>query len=173
MIWKLFDARRPTARSRLALRPTWLLFFLFFILSQPSIGQDLAYSYTKTDTIRAIQRLFDYKRTGGRITTAIGVPITILGAGTGVVVGVLSSLVTLGRTENSIIPTALLYSSVGLTPTGIGISRLIRYGRRREDLIIDAYESGVPLPGFVRRKLRNRHFDFMAGAASSPPISGR
>ncbi|WP_461137698.1 hypothetical protein [Spirosoma pomorum] len=173
MIWKLVDARRFIARSRLALLPTWFLFFLFLVLAHPSTGQVPAYSFTKTDTIRAIQRLFDYKRTGGRIYTAIGVPAAIGGAAAGFVGSALMVAITLGKNKNSILPITLLGGAIGLTPTGVGIGRLIRYSRRREDVLIDAYESGVPLPGFVRRKLRDRYFEFTAGAASSPPVSGR
>jgi hypothetical protein len=154
-------------------RAKWLLIVLYIGLAYPSPGQTSTYSYTRADTIRAIQRLFDQKRMGGQITTAVGVPITILGAGTGILVSTLSALFSLGKTKNSILPTALLYSSFGLAPTGIGIGRLLRYSRQREELLIDTYESGVPLPAFVRRELRPRHFEFIAGAASSPPISGR
>jgi hypothetical protein len=142
----------------LAPRATWFLLLLFIARSHPSIGQPLPYSYTKMDTIRAVQRLFDQKRMGGRIATAVGIPVALVGGVVGLFGSTFSALITLGQTKNSILSTTLLGSSVGLAPTGIGIGRLIRYSRRREDILLDAYESGDPLPAFIRRKLRPGYF---------------
>lgn len=172
MIWKLTSVRLFIARSTQVFRPTWLPFILFIVLSEPSIGQAIPYSYTKKDTIQAIQRLFDNKRAGGRVTTAVGGSLAVIGAGAGLFVGGAVALISLGQ-KNEILPITLASSAPGLLPTGFGIARLIRYSRRREDVLIDAYESGAPLPGFVRRKLRGRYIQLPAGAASSAPASGR
>jgi hypothetical protein len=135
-----------------------ILAVLFIGLSNRSPGQILPYPYTKTDTIRAVQRLFDYKRTGGRITTKVGGSLALIGAGAGLFAGGAVALINLGKTKNEILPITLAGSVPGFIPTGFGITRLIRYNRRREDRLLDAYESGAPLPGFARRKLRSRYF---------------
>jgi hypothetical protein len=84
--------------------------------------------------------------------------VALVGGVVGLFGSTFSALITLGQTKNSILSTTLLGSSVGLAPTGIGIGRLIRYSRRREDILLDAYESGDPLPAFIRRKLRPGYF---------------
>jgi hypothetical protein len=168
MFQKLVELRFLLPQTTPIWRAKWFWVLLLFGFSYSSPGQIPAYAYTRTDTIRAIQFLFDQKRTGGQITTAVGVPIAIGGAVGGFLSSTLSSLVTLGKTKKSILPITILSGSIGLTPTVLGIDRLIRYSRRREDALIDAYESGAPLSAFVRRELKPRHFEFTIKTPVNP-----
>ncbi|MDB5236372.1 MAG: hypothetical protein JWR44_3365 [Hymenobacter sp.] len=47
---------------------------------------------------------------------------------------------------------------VALLPAAIGVRQLKRYSEGRENLIVQEYEHGWPMPADVRKRLRRKHF---------------
>lgn len=121
--------------------------------AQPEISPRL---YSRQDTVRAVLRLFDAKRTGGKAYTSLGITTTLAGALAGFVGGLLTSAIT--HDKDIVFRATLTGSSIGLLATGIGITKQIRFGQHREMVILDAFESGNPLPKGILRKLKARYF---------------
>ncbi|AUD02808.1 hypothetical protein CWM47_13785 [Spirosoma pollinicola] len=113
------------------------------------------------DTVRAIHHLFSTKRGGGTIFLGI----ISIGLGLGIAAGVraLSNDVTNAYTTTILksstqahakSPSFLTYSLPGLIITGIGFAKSARFSKEAENLLIEAYENGIPLPIEIKQKLQ-------------------
>ncbi|MBD2715964.1 hypothetical protein KBK19_13055 [Microvirga sp. STR05] len=100
------------------------------------------------DSSQAVRNLFQQRRTGGGIFTAIGI------GATGAIARGLSSGDSGGNAGGAVVSIAAL----GGVPAGIGISKLVRFSKTREEEIIAAHQQGKPVPNYVRRRLKAKHF---------------
>lgn len=101
---------------------------------------------TRQDTAYAVQELFAARRTGG----------TVLTIGGGIFTGLFaSSLATADKvgTGDALAGGGCIVG-LGLLPATIGISKLTRFSRAREQEVISAYAAGQKLPRQYARRLR-------------------
>lgn len=115
-------------------------------------------NYSQVDTLRAVKRLFAAKRTGSKIYLGVGLPLTLIGATTALLVATLTSTIKAGEGREKIVPVVIASGSVGLLPSGLGLIRGIRFSRRKEQAILRAYQENKSLPGRVRRHLKPKFF---------------
>ncbi|NVO31345.1 hypothetical protein [Hymenobacter lapidiphilus] len=101
-----------------------------------------------TDSVQAVRNLFKQRRTGGAVFTALGI-----GAAGAIVRGASSG--DSGGNAGGAIVSAL---ALGGIPIGIGIGKLVRFSKTREDEIVAAYNASKPIPRDIRRRLKARHF---------------
>jgi hypothetical protein len=146
-----------------------LCLFIFIIVSvfaqvapaQTRLGSqallpDSAYAGSKSDSVLAIHRLFQSRRTSGKTLTISALPIA-LGA------TALGSLIIVGnalrvKPKPFVEEIGSFVALAGLLPGIIGIPRLIRFRKTREKAIVSAYEQGNLLPVYVKRKLKPKYF---------------
>ncbi|GAB3865578.1 hypothetical protein GCM10028824_04560 [Hymenobacter segetis] len=55
----------------------------------------------------------------------------------------------------------VLLGLLGAVPTALGTRQYFRYSQEREGGVVRQYEQGWPLPSYVRRRLRPKHFKAM------------
>ncbi|MFD2574088.1 hypothetical protein ACFSUS_25860 [Spirosoma soli] len=115
-------------------------------------------SYSQQDTVRAIEHLFAARRTGGKIYLGVGLPLTLIGAGTALVGTTLAATVKGGEGKENIIPVTLVSAGIGLVPGSIGLVRAMRFSRSRESTILTTYQEGEALPRSIQRKLKPKFF---------------
>jgi hypothetical protein len=94
-----------------------------------------------TDSAQAVRTLFRKRRNGGTVYTSIGSLVLLR--------GVLFS----GSADE------LVASGVIAAPfIAVGISKLSRFGNKKEEQYIKQYQQGKPLPRFIRRRLQPDFF---------------
>jgi len=101
---------------------------------------------TRQDTAYAVQELFAARRTGGTVLTIGG------GIFTGLFVSSLATIDKVG-TGDALAGGGCIVG-LGLLPASIGISKLARFSRAREQQVISAYATGEKLPRQYARRLR-------------------
>ncbi|GAB2956690.1 hypothetical protein GCM10027048_23560 [Hymenobacter coalescens] len=94
------------------------------------------------DTVQAVHALFRKRRNGGTVYTSLGGLVLLR--------GVLSGPYAAGLGVSAAVSAPFL---------AIGISKLVRFGTKREDVVIKQYQKGQPLPAAIRRRLRAEHFE--------------
>ena len=117
----------------------------------PAATQSAAAAVASTmtpDSVSAVRKLFQQRRTGGGVLSAIGI------GATGAIARGLSSGDAGGNAGGAILSVAV----IGGIPAGVGISKLVRFSKPREEAIVAAYQQGKPLPSYVRRRLKPTHF---------------
>jgi hypothetical protein len=117
----------------------------------PAATQSAAAAVASTaapDSALAVGNLFRQRRTGGWIWTAIGGISTIRTA-------VASSHPDVGGNAGGKV---LGVVALGGIPVGVGISKLARFSYAREEEILKNYQEGKPLPRYIRRRLKPKHF---------------
>ncbi|RPD47131.1 hypothetical protein DNI29_13365 [Hymenobacter sediminis] len=104
------------------------------------------------DTVQAMQRMFHKHRTGGWIWTAVGsvfaVRIASVAAGSSATDGFAS---TAGGTVVGV-------GLFGGVPAGIGIGKLTRFSKAKEQQTIELYQKSGILPPYVRKRLKPKYF---------------
>jgi|GEM_PF-6742951 len=108
----------------------------------------VAVASTAADSVSAVRKLFQQRRTGGGVLSAIGI------GATGAIARGLSSGDASGNAGGAVISIAV----IGGIPAVVGISKLIRFSKPREETIVAAYQQGKPLPSYIRRRLKPSHF---------------
>ena len=137
-----------------------LIVFTVPLLSLHALGQQSAATQTPSvlptishaDTTRAIHALFSKHRTGGWIWTAIGSAFAIR------IVSVASNAgATQGFTGS---PTGKVvgFGLFGGLPTAIGIGKLVRFSKTKEDETVALHEKSNILPPYVKRRLNIHYF---------------
>ncbi len=120
----------------------------FLTLALPAFAQQPVPGITlsRADSAQAVHRLFSKHRTGGIIWTIIGATATgrVIGAAAG-------SPGNAGGTATGIVV-------FGGVPAGIGVGKLVRFSRSREDAAISALEAGKGLPHYVQRRLKKAKY---------------
>jgi hypothetical protein len=115
-------------------------------------------TYSQSDTVRAIEHLFAAKRTGSKIYLGVGLPLTLIGAGTAFLVTTLATTIKAGEGKEKAVPIIVASGGIGLVPSSIGFARFIRFSRSRERAIIAAYQNHTSLPKWVQRRLKPKFF---------------
>lgn len=129
-----------------------LVAFLLFGLSCKVSAQIVATPtpVSKQDTTQAVHTLFQKHRTGGWIWTAIGgafaVRIISATASSDSDVG--------GNTGGTVVGVAVL----GGVPAGIGIGKLTRFSKAKEEQTVQLYEKSAILPPYVQKRLKRKYF---------------
>ena len=100
------------------------------------------------DSSQAVRSLFQQRRTGGGIFTAVGI------GATGAIVRGASSGDSGGNAGGAVVSALVL----GGLPAGIGVGKLVRFSKTREEEIVAAYAAGKPIPAAIRRRLKSKHF---------------
>ena len=103
-----------------------------------SVAAPAAYS---PDSLQAVQRLFKSRRTGS----------SILGFPGGYMFGY--GLVTTLRGVDG----AATTMAIGTVLSGISIIKGARFSKLKEAEIIRSYQSGKPLPAYVRNRIKSKH----------------
>ncbi|RTQ53378.1 hypothetical protein EJV47_01150 [Hymenobacter gummosus] len=106
--------------------------------------------YSVEDTIRAIRHLFGQRSKGARGYTAAGSATLTEAALT-------TALRPAGTAPGQRIDDNQDYLAGGLM-LGYGLARGRRFGPQQREQLIAAYTQGEPLPPYVRRRLKPRHF---------------
>lgn len=106
-----------------------------------------AVSPLRGDTAVAVQRLFSGHRTGGYVWAAIGAAFTgrVLGA-------------SIGEGFSNAGGTVVGIAVFGGVPGGIGISKLSRFSKAREEAALADFRQYHRLPPYVQRRLKARYF---------------
>lgn len=108
---------------------------------------------TKADTAQAVRVLFAKRRTGGWVWTAIGSAFALRVAT--VAANSSSSGSFSSTTGGTIVGVGLL----GGVPAGIGISKLTRFSKAKEDAVLTVYSQSKTLPPYVSRRLKSKYFE--------------
>ncbi|GAA4371800.1 hypothetical protein [Hymenobacter koreensis] len=93
------------------------------------------------DSIDAVRNLFRKRRNGGTAFTAVGSLVLLR--------GVLTDNEDTGIGPSAVVAAPLL---------AVGLSKLVRFGSKKEEAYIKAYQQGRPLPKAVRRRLQPDYF---------------
>ncbi|WP_461129848.1 hypothetical protein [Spirosoma aerophilum] len=116
----------------------------------------------KRDTTRGIHHLFRARRIGGVVN--IGLGLYALSAGIRLTdAGVIGGSANNGTysfnspSRSPSFPTYVLSSLPGSLIVSVGISKLIRFEKKKEIDLLAAYERGTPLPAEIQRRLNGRH----------------
>ncbi|WP_020596273.1 hypothetical protein [Spirosoma panaciterrae] len=88
---------------------------------------------SRQDTSLAVQQLFANKRSSGKTYTMVG------GCN---LIGFIA------------LPAGAPAGVVGLLSIGVGVIKKARFGHRREERLLKAYQAGVPLPKRIQRRLK-------------------
>jgi hypothetical protein len=102
--------------------------------------------YTSADTIQAITKLFARRRTGA----AVG--LTISG------ISFLFLLPITTSKSSDVFESAKAITILGVLPATLSSSKLIRFSKKREATIIQSYQSGKPIPSYIKQRLIKRYF---------------
>ncbi|MBC6606868.1 hypothetical protein H8B13_08560 [Hymenobacter sp. BT188] len=109
-------------------------------------------SPSQADTVRAVRHLFQRHRTGGWIWTGIGgafaLRIVSVAASSGATDGFSSS------PSGTLVGVAVL----GGIPGAVGVGKLTRFSKAKEEQTISLYEQSNTLPPYVRKRLKRKHF---------------
>ncbi|MGY2134157.1 hypothetical protein ACW9KT_18135 [Hymenobacter sp. HD11105] len=95
--------------------------------------------------------MFQKHRTGGWIWTAVGGAFALR------IVSVAASSSTdgfTGTTGGTVVGVGLL----GGVPAGIGIGKLTRFSKAKEDQTVQLYERSAILPPYVKKRLKRKYF---------------
>ncbi|QDK81780.1 hypothetical protein EXU85_25485 [Spirosoma sp. KCTC 42546] len=93
-----------------------------------------AKTYSRQDTLVAVQHLFADKRSSGKIYTMVG--------GCYVLGGLFAPPIWV----------------VGAIPTGFGLIRQTWFRRNREEALLQDYQAGIALPKRIQRRLKVAYF---------------
>ena len=114
--------------------------------SQPENAAITPQHFPSTDTIRAITKLFARRRTGATV---------------GLTISAVSFFFLLPITtakSSDVFESAKAITILGILPATLSSSKLIRFSKKREAVIIEAYRAGQPLPAYIQRRLISRYF---------------
>jgi len=137
-----------------------LTIFIVPLLSLYALGQQPVAAQTSSavptishaDTTQAVHTLFNKHRTGGWIWTAIGSAFALR------VVSVASNA---GATQGFTGTPAGTVVGVGIfggLPVAIGIGKLVRFSKTKEEQTVALYEKSNILPPYVKWRLKPRYF---------------
>ncbi|GGF17200.1 hypothetical protein [Hymenobacter cavernae] len=107
---------------------------------------------TPADTVNAVQRLFQKHRTGGWVWTTIGAAFAVRIAS---VAAASSATDGFASTTGGTIVGVGVFGGV---PAGIGISKLTRFSKSKEEQVVALYNQSGILPPYVRKRLKTKHF---------------
>lgn len=113
---------------------------------------------SRSDSVLAVQRLFQRRRKSGKILTIGAVPVALGAAFAGGMISVYNEYYRAGPPSPFVSGIAGGVILSGLLPGIIGIPQLIRFRKTREKAIVSAYEQGSLLPAYVRRRLKPKYF---------------
>ncbi|MBC6612486.1 hypothetical protein H8B15_16300 [Hymenobacter sp. BT507] len=108
-------------------------------------------SFSRSDTVRAVQRVFSSHRTGGWIWTAVGGLFAVRIAS---VAATSSSDAWAGSTGGTVVGIAVL----GGVPAGIGVGKLTRFSQQKEEQTVVLYQQSGILPPYIRKRLKPKFF---------------
>ncbi|UOR04163.1 hypothetical protein MUN82_14560 [Hymenobacter aerilatus] len=108
-------------------------------------------TFSHSDTIRAVQRVFSKHQTGGWIWAAAG---AILAGRVASVATNNNSAAFSSSTGGTIIGAAIL----GGIPVSIGVGKLTRFSYAKEEQVVALYEKSGILPPYVKKRLKSKHF---------------
>lgn len=104
---------------------------------------------TKADTVQAVRTLFSKRRTGGWVWTTIGAVAAVR------IATASASGDTGGNASGAVIGATV----VGGIPAGIGIGKLTRFSKAKEDAVLTVYSQSKTLPPYVSRRLKRKYFE--------------
>jgi hypothetical protein len=116
----------------------------------------------KRDTTKGIHHLFRARRIGSSVNIGLGL-YQLYGGIQLVNSNAFANSLTKGTyfsdpaSRSATFPTQILASLPGALIVGVGISKWIRFKKKKEIDLLAAYESGMPLRADIQRRLRGRH----------------
>ncbi|MDB5239862.1 MAG: hypothetical protein JWP57_487 [Spirosoma sp.] len=122
------------------------------------LALDSVVTNSRSDSVLAIHRLFQSRRTSGKILTIGAVPIALGATFVGALITVGNYYNNAGSPRPIVDGIASGIALAGLLPGIIGIPQLIRFRKKKENALVSAYEQGGPLPVSVRRRLKPNYF---------------
>lgn len=111
-----------------------------------------AQSESSADSVQAVRELFRRHRTGGWIWTGVGGAFALR------IASVAATSNSSGSFSSTTGGTVVGVGLLGGVPAGIGISKLVRFSKAREEEVLVSYSQGKPLPENIRRRLKRKHF---------------
>lgn len=117
-----------------------------------TVAKPAASTPSHADTVRAVQRLFQRHRTGGLIWTGIGSAFALR------VVSVAASSSVSGSFSSSPGGTIVGVAILGGIPASVGVGKLTRFSKAREEQTVALYDKSNILPPYVRKRLKQKHF---------------
>ncbi len=105
---------------------------------------------TSIDTIQALHRLYEQRRTGGFVLTALGGGYFLYAS------AIAPFALAFGGA--SLLPVAAAAVIIGASTTAINIRKLVRFSKSRETKMIRYYEQEKRLPPDIKQKLKFKHF---------------
>jgi hypothetical protein len=165
--------------TRFFVLPKWLFLLLMGIgfslsiqaQSVPGPENITSEFVLKRDTTRGIHHLFRARRIGSIVNIGMG----LYGVSAGIALinaNVNGSNVNNGThsfnstSRSPSFPTYVLSSLPGSLIVSVGVSKLIRFEKKKEVDLLIAYEKGAPLPAEIQRRLKGRHL--MPSAQTKP-----
>jgi len=112
----------------------------------------------RADTTQAIRRLFQNRRRGGRffaVYSGLGVGAISYAAAQPVTESATTWLPYTAANKRQVV-TILTVETLPLLV--VGIEKLSRFSRKKEEALIRRYEAGEPLAPAIRRRLRPKYF---------------
>ncbi|WP_133274048.1 hypothetical protein [Hymenobacter radiodurans] len=118
-----------------------------------AVEKPVAASPAHADTVRAVRHMFQRHRTGGWIWTGIGSAFALR------IVSVAASSSSSDGFSSSPSGTVVGVAVLGGIPASVGIGKLTRFSKAKEDQTIALYDKANVLPPYVRNRLKRKHFD--------------
>lgn len=122
-----------------------------WLMVGPGVAHAQQVPVTSTDTLRAVHRLFQARRTGGVVFGLLGGSYT----GIGVTVAVQGKQPT-GTYGPDV--TSEMGLGAGVPLLALGLTKLLRFSTWREQRVVAEYNTGRALPRSIRARLKPRHF---------------
>lgn len=107
---------------------------------------------THADSVQAVRSVFQKHRTGGWIWTGIGSAFALR------IASVAVSSSSSGSFSSTTGGTVVGIGVLGGIPASIGISKLTRFSKSKEEQVIQLYDKAGILPPYVHRRLKARYF---------------
>ncbi|WP_022824351.1 hypothetical protein [Hymenobacter norwichensis] len=104
---------------------------------------------TKADTAQAVRVLFAKRRTGGWVWTTVGAVAAVR----------IATASASGDTGGNASGAFVGATVVGGIPAGIGIGKLTRFSKAKEDAVLTVYSQSKTLPPYVSRRLKSKYFE--------------
>ena len=110
-------------------------------------------AHTQLDTLHAVQRLFHIQRKGSKA-------LLISSLVSGLVFSVFyPALMHYGRAKDDYSAGTITGATlIGVLPSILAAGKLARFSEKKKKAVVEAYESGKPLPPDIRGLLRPKHF---------------
>lgn len=112
----------------------------------------------QVDTVQAIHYLFENRRRGGRLFTGMG-GLGVISIGLTLAMPTSNSspsLYAITAADKRLLAGVLAMETLSLL--GVGISKVSRFSKAKEEALILQYQAGGAVPAAIRQRLRPKYF---------------